>query len=173
MIPLMMARTADVDGSRLYSAVREKVLENSRKMTRYMCVETMGRSQFLAGGSGAGCGAAAKRGRVAQRDRVRLDVTVVNGGEIFAWTGARRCESRDVQKLARNRATVTGEFGGFLRGAFSHPPDIPTRNSVPQVNGNQTLGRRNGVPGNRSPKSRLFELTRQISGIPFSWQARS
>jgi hypothetical protein len=55
MIPLMMAaasmaRTSDVDGARLYSAVREKVLENSREMTRFMCVETVDRSQFLAVG---------------------------------------------------------------------------------------------------------------------------
>jgi hypothetical protein len=110
--------------TRLYSAVRGKVLENSRKMTRYMCVETVDRSQFLAGGGGEGCGATAKRGRLAQRDRVRLDVTVVNGGEIFSWAGARRFESRDVQKLVGNGATVTGEFGGFLLGAFSHQPDM-------------------------------------------------
>jgi hypothetical protein len=129
MVPLMMvavfqARTADVDGTRLYSAVREKVLENSRRMTRYMCVETVDRSQFLAVGRDEGCGVTAKRGQLAQRDRVRLDVTVVNGGEIFSWAGARRFEFRDAQKLVGNGATVTGEFGGFLLGAFSHQPDI-------------------------------------------------
>jgi hypothetical protein len=129
MIPLIMAtasiaRTSDADGTRLYSSVREKVSENSRKMTRYMCVETVDRSQFLAVGRDEGCGATTKRGRLAQKDRLRLDVTVVNGGESFSRAGARRFESRDVQKLVGNGATVTGEFSGFLLGAFSRPPDM-------------------------------------------------
>ena len=56
-------------------------------------------------------------------DRLRLDVTLTERGEIFSWAGARRFEEdADIGRVVRNGPISTGAFGGFLIGVFDQDP---------------------------------------------------
>ena len=63
------------------------------------------------------------RGALMLRDRLRLDVAVVDGGEIFSWAGAGKFETHDVDKLVGDGASGSGEFGSFLASVFGGAPD--------------------------------------------------
>jgi hypothetical protein len=51
---------------------------------------------------------------LAWTDRLKLDVTVSQGAEIFSWAGAQAFPSEDVEKIAGSGMTGTGDFGPFL-----------------------------------------------------------
>src|SRR5580693_5471841 len=101
------ASTADPVVDELFKLAREKVLDNARRMPRYTCVETISRTQYHPADNSSSCQppAAARRlvsvrGSMTLRDRLRLDVTVADGGEIFSWAGAGKFETHDVGELA-------------------------------------------------------------------------
>jgi hypothetical protein len=112
------------DPQALFNGVRAKVLANLNKTPRYTCVETIQREVRRTIRTRDGCSAAAisaasdDSGIVLWRDRLRLDVAVIDGNETFAWAGARRFETDDVDKLVGGGATGTGDFSGFLASVF-------------------------------------------------------
>lgn len=121
---LAVASAAEPDADEILRQARAKVLDNSRRMPRYTCVETVSRTQYLPVNRGASCRSllasrqpASSHGNLMVRDRLRLDVAVVEGREMFSWAGARRFETRDVGELAGG-ASSNGEFGFFLSGVF-------------------------------------------------------
>src|SRR5258708_1110796 len=95
------ASTADPVVQELFKQSRTKVLDNARRMPRYTCVETVSRSQYApAPGNASNCQSliAARRllpgrGVPTFRDRLRLDVAVVDNSEIFSWAGAGKFET--------------------------------------------------------------------------------
>ena len=95
----------------LLETVREKVLANDRHMPRYTCVETIARTQYSPAGA------------MFERDRLRLDVAVVNGGEMFSWAGAGKFETNEIDKIVRGGASGSGDFGLFLASVFGGAPD--------------------------------------------------
>jgi hypothetical protein len=125
------ATTADPVVEELFKQAREKILDNAHRMPRYTCVETISRTQYQApSGSPPNCQSLVATRRLMPshgiptlRDRLRLDVAVVDGGEIFSWAGAGKFETHDVEKLVGNGASGSGEFGGFLAGVFGSAPD--------------------------------------------------
>ncbi|MGA2715867.1 MAG: hypothetical protein ABSG41_22420 [Bryobacteraceae bacterium] len=119
------ASTADPVAEELFQRAREKVLDNTRRMPRYTCVETIYRTQYRPPDNAASCESliamrrlATSRGNLMARDRLRLDVAVVEGREIFSWAGARRFETHDVSELVGSGASSSGEFGFFLASVF-------------------------------------------------------
>lgn len=124
------ASTADPVVEELFKQTREKVLDNARRMPRYTCVETISRTQYNPSHNAGTCQAlvamrklSPARGLAAVRDRLRLDVAVVDNSEIFSWAGAGKFETNDVGDLAGNGASGSGEFGGFLTSVFGGTPD--------------------------------------------------
>jgi hypothetical protein len=124
------ARTADPDAEELLKQARAKVLDNTRRLPRYTCVETVSRTQYQPPDSPSTCQALVAmrrlvptRGALTLRDRLRLDVAVVEGGEIFSWAGAGKFETHEVDKLAGGGASGSGEFGSFLASVFGGAPD--------------------------------------------------
>ena len=115
-------RTADPEIEELFKQARTKVLDNSKRMPRYTCVETIDRTQYEPVGKVQGCAQPGK-GNLVVRDRLRLDVAVANGGEIFSWAGAGKFESRDVGSIVGGGASGSGEFGGFLMSVFGNETD--------------------------------------------------
>src|ERR1035441_2270332 len=115
-------RTADPEIEELFKQARTKVLDNSKRMPRYTCVETIDRTQYQPSGKVQGCQPPGK-GNLVMRDRLRLDVAVVNGGEIFSWAGAGKFESHDVGSIVGGGASGSGEFGGFLMSVFGNETD--------------------------------------------------
>ena len=68
-----LAAAADPTARKLFEQVRDKVLENTRRVPRYACVQTINRNQYR------------PQLRYAEAGRLRLDVAVLNGKETFAW----------------------------------------------------------------------------------------
>lgn len=126
----MAASTADTAVEELFKQTRTKVLESARNTPHYTCVETVSRSEYLPARTAGTCQSliamrklAPARGAAAFHDRLRLDVAVVDNGEIFSWAGAGKFETNDVSDLAGDGATGSGEFGGFLASVFGNAPD--------------------------------------------------
>jgi hypothetical protein len=125
------ASTADPVVEELFKQTREKVLDNARRMPRYTCVETVSRAQYdPPRGGAASCQSVitmrklvTSRGVPMFRDRLRLDVAVIDQSEIFSWAGAGKFETRDVGDLVGGGASGSGEFGGFLSSVFGSAPD--------------------------------------------------
>jgi hypothetical protein len=124
------AGTAEPEVEELFKQARDKVLDNARRMPRYTCVETVSRTQFHPPDSPSTCESlitmrrlVSTRGRLELRDRLRLDVAVVDGGEIFSWAGAGKFETHDVDKIVGGGASGSGEFGSFLASVFGSAPD--------------------------------------------------
>ena len=126
------ARTADNPPQVLFDAARAKVLANIAKVPRYTCVETITRTQHYPqyGVKPNSCPAliAAKArltspGILLWRDRLRLDVAIADGTEMFSWAGAKAFETTDIEKLALSGSTGSGAFGSFLASVFGNDPD--------------------------------------------------
>jgi hypothetical protein len=92
-------------------------------LSRYACVETVERQFFQAPKQQVdSCTAAAgAAGRLQAVDRLRLEVTVSGGREIYSWPGATRFDSRDVSEIIRQGPIATGSFGTHLLGVFDNP----------------------------------------------------
>lgn len=110
----------------LFDRARGKVLANLDRAPRYTCIESINRQVRRTIRTRSACSAAAMAGDspdsglVLWRDRLRLDVAVINGTETFAWAGARQFETEDVDKLVGGGATGTGDFAGFLASVFGN-----------------------------------------------------
>lgn len=126
------AWTADSPAQKLFDAAREKVLANVAKVPRYTCVETITRTQHNppARVSPATCAAVREArarntspGILIWHDRLRLDVAVADGSEMFAWAGASKFETTDISQLALSGSTGSGAFGTFLVSVFGNDPD--------------------------------------------------
>jgi len=56
--------------------------------------------------------------RLQATDRLRLDVAMIERGEIFSWPGASRFEDGGIAALVRSGAMGTGAFASFLTVVF-------------------------------------------------------
>ncbi len=125
------ARTADPDPEQLFQKVRARVLDDVSHVPRYTCVQTVNRAQYrLPYGIRSSCRSiiaarreAASRGYLTVRDRLRLDVAVVDGAETFSWAGARQFETSHVDDLVKSGATGSGEFVSYLTSVFGADTD--------------------------------------------------
>jgi hypothetical protein len=124
---------AESEGDELFRKVRAKVLDAIRRAPRYTCVQTVDRMQYLPqyGALPPSCAAmiAARKqifspGFLVWRDRIRLDVAVLDGEETFSWAGANRFETTQVDELVPSGALGTGEFAAFLTSVFGGDADI-------------------------------------------------
>ena len=123
---------ADPDPEELFQKVRAKVLDDASHVPRYTCVQTVNRAQFRPqyGVKPAGCRAliAARKqissaGYLIVRDRLRLDVAVVDGRETFSRARARQFETSHVDDLVKSGATGSGEFISYLTSVFGRDAD--------------------------------------------------
>jgi hypothetical protein len=113
-------RTADPVVQQLFEQVRDKVIDNARRTPRYTCVQNITRTQYapVAAKKGASCVTSKVLGDVSSHDRVRLDVAIVNGNEMFSWAGAGKFETKNVDDLIEGGASGSGDFAAFLLSVF-------------------------------------------------------
>jgi hypothetical protein len=119
----------------LLQRVTRKVSETVGRLPKYMCTQTIDRSQYepAAGTAGHSCDTPAgadalgdvalsfekhKPLRLTTSDRLRLDVAVSAGSEMYSWVGESRFEDRSLFQLVRNGALSTGSFASFLMVIF-------------------------------------------------------
>jgi len=123
---------ADSDVTELFQKARAKVLGNIARTPRYTCVENIVRVQFLSPvvAKGASCATLieARRqhqapGEMIWRDRLRIEVAVVDGAEMFSWAGAGKFETDSLEKLVGTGSTGSGDFASFLSSVFGNGPE--------------------------------------------------
>jgi len=98
---------------------RARLKSLTHNLSRYACIETVERQYFTPAGETNGCSAAAQK--IEATDRLRLEVTVSDGREIYSWPGATRFDSRNVEDIIRQGPIGTGSFGTHLLGIFDNP----------------------------------------------------
>jgi len=118
---------ARYDPKKLLLDVRQKVMATVNRLPKYMCTETIDRSTFQpeAKVTNHSCDDLAARRKKANwkirrdaSDRLRLDVAVSGGSEMFSWVGENSFEDRSLADLVRSGATSTGAFATFIGGIF-------------------------------------------------------
>jgi hypothetical protein len=109
----------------LFNKTRENVVANLKQFPRYVCVQTVTRSQYQLPPAGSGCGSViATRDRengervLHERDRLRLDVAVGDNSDMYSWAGASKFETGDISHIVARGTSGSGEFASFLTGVF-------------------------------------------------------
>jgi hypothetical protein len=132
------------------SRLRENIANQIAKSTNYTCVETVDRTSFRSSlDLIPGCAYESKTpDRVRNmHDRLRLDVAVSEGKEIFAWHGQDKFSgSSTIDDVVRRGAVSSGEFIGFLENIFVHGGIRFEYTGDPVVNGIQTYSFNYVVP---------------------------
>jgi hypothetical protein len=98
-----------------------KVLETVHRLPKYMCTQTIDRSQLelLPGMEERRCEPPkARQLRLTTSDRLRLDVAILAAHEMYSWVGEGHFEDGGLFQLVRNGALSTGAFSSFLEVVF-------------------------------------------------------
>lgn len=98
-----------------------KVLETVGRLPKYMCTQTIDRTQLepVAGTAGRSCEPPkGKQLRLTTSDRLRFDVAVSAGREMYSWAGEGRFEDGGLFQLVKNGALSTGAFASLLAVVF-------------------------------------------------------
>src|ERR1019366_7556926 len=96
---------ADPAAQQMLDKVRAKVLDNSQRVPRYTCRQTITRTEYRPqyNGTPDSCqslmearDALTSPGFITWHDRLRLDVAILDGRETFSWAGATSFETNDI-----------------------------------------------------------------------------
>lgn len=132
LIALTAAVWAQSEPEALLERVRVKVQELSRRLDRYVCVETVNRSYFspvlskARGVEASSCAVPApehveQNRQLTSTDRLRVEVTVSRSRELHSWAGATGFDTRDIDQLIENGPVSTGSFALYLSNIFDRP----------------------------------------------------
>ena len=94
-------------GEDLLIQVIARMSDNLKRLPNYTCQQTIDRSRRASAGL-----------RWETVDRVRVEVALVDGKELFAWPGAGKFDDRDLSDMAMGGATSTGNFGLLAKAVF-------------------------------------------------------
>ena len=127
-----IAYAADVDSSALLARVHSKVLDNERRVPRYICRQQIERRAYTQIGRKwlvsihSGCGSLPQLGllkmpglTLATTDRAHLDVMLAGGEELFAWPGGRTFDTDDPSELLGDGLSGAGDFASFMLSIFT------------------------------------------------------
>jgi len=107
----------------LLRLVQSKVADSVDRMPRYMCTQTIDRSQYEPDipNSSTRCGEGPTEGlktHLTTADRLRLDVGIGATSEIYSRVVENRFNDRDLLDVVREGAISTGSFAAFLTAIF-------------------------------------------------------
>jgi hypothetical protein len=91
----------------LFNRVAEHMRLNLARLPNYTCVETVERSRR-----------SSQNARFELMDRIRLEIAMVEGKEMFSWPGAGNFEDKDIDDLMLGGAFGNGNFGLLARAIF-------------------------------------------------------
>src|SRR5689334_24435113 len=88
----------------VFNRARDNVARQLSVVSNYTCVLTVHRTLYFEPGRGnAGCGVADRlANKLFMQDRLRLDVAVSEGNEIFSWHGGSKFSSAGVSELVKS-----------------------------------------------------------------------
>lgn len=100
----------------VFNRTRENVARQLSAVSNYTCVLTVHRNlYFEPRRSNAGCAAADRLTETLfMQDRLRLDVAVSEGNEIFSWHGGTKFSSAGVSEVVKSGPISSGSFVGYL-----------------------------------------------------------
>jgi hypothetical protein len=120
---------------------RERVLADLQRMPHYTCVQTINRQYYVTKSKAASCAALiADHGKNSDMltlrgwDRLRLEVAIVDGNNVYSWVGASRFEGDTLGQLAGHGPLSSGDFGTYLELLF--------KRAVISFNGEDLTGKR-------------------------------
>ncbi len=90
------------------SQIRLRVSERTARIPDYTCLETIERRWYASDDADS-----------LVRDRMRFEVSVVEGKEQFAWPGGGPLDIHERQAILGRGLTKTGDFAGFLSAVFA------------------------------------------------------
>ena len=122
---LALGAQQGVDPTEVLREARPKLATIVQRLPRYTCVQTVQRSYFRQGPrlQNATCEESVEWHRLAKRrllelaDRLRLEVAIEEGSEMYGWVGVRHFESTPLWDLVEG-PIGTGAFGSFLVDVF-------------------------------------------------------
>lgn len=103
----------------MFDRVRERVAEQLKRTSNYSCVLTIDRENFSSLVP-RDCESETKADerRLQMRDRLRLDVAVSGGNEMFSWHGGKAFSSKGIEDVVNSGAISSGSFVGYLQNIF-------------------------------------------------------
>jgi hypothetical protein len=115
------ACAASEEPAEILERIRQNVSRQLSRSVNYTCTEALDRSYYRNNGFAMameGPEAVAIPKNELLHDRLRLDVAVSNGKEIYAWHGAGKFSAPDVTDIVRQGPISTGQFIGYLNNIF-------------------------------------------------------
>ena len=117
------AAQSESSASAVFSKIRANVIAQLKKTSNYICVQTSERTTYIPDELVAqGCEHRIKHPDKRQEemhDRLRLDVAVSGGNEIYEWHGAKQFTSESIDDIVQSGAVTSGGFNGFLLNIFT------------------------------------------------------
>jgi hypothetical protein len=136
----------------LLERVKTKAAENLQRLPNYTCTQTIERS---------------RRGGKTENfdlvDRLRLEVALVDGGELFSWPGASKFEEKRIGEIVGGGTISNGNFALHEKGIFLSPATTFTYAGEEVLNGRRALLFDYRVP---QPSS-IYRLRRTVGNEAF------
>jgi hypothetical protein len=140
---------------------QERLLADLARLPRYTCVQTITRHYYRPRSEGQSCKALIKAHDKSSNelnasgwDRLRLEVAIAGGQNVFSWVGAASFEEDNFGELAGQGPLGSGDFGSFLDSVLRRTTLSFRAQKV--VNGRRFLEYSYDMPEN---KSRYMVLT--------------
>jgi len=112
------------DSNQILSSVKRNILEQISETANYACLETLDRAYYRDTGfelATHGPDTIIKPDNELLHDRLRLDVEVSEGKELYSWHGSNLFSSSEVGEVVRSGPISSGQFIGYLRNIFLIP----------------------------------------------------
>jgi len=128
LLALKLLNAADRDPATVWKEAAARVAANSSRAMDYTCVQTVERHYYRAvAARPQSCPPVSREFRDPRQsaalqlfstDRLRLDVTLVQAGELYSWVGASRFEDEGIVSVVNQGPIGSGSFGAFLNLIF-------------------------------------------------------
>ena len=116
----VLCRAAE-DSTKILEQIRSGVGAQLAKAANYACVETITRTYYVSRHLlSASCQATSPLADKTEfaTDRLRLDIAVSDGAELFSWHGENHFSSKNVSEIVETGPISSGGFIGYLQNIF-------------------------------------------------------
>ncbi len=128
------------DAEEVLRRVRGRLLTDLERLPRYTCVQTITRRYYRPPPRSASCSALItahenqkEKLKLYGWDRLRLEVAIVEGNNVFSWVGQPRFESGTLEHLGGRGPLGSGDFGPFLHSILSRST-VTFKEEMPDAN---------------------------------------
>lgn len=120
LVAFPLCAEANLPWQAVLEHLRSHVRQQINQVANYTCVQSVDRSYFIEPfRNRSGCNNPERRPKqLYMHDRLRLDVAVSEGQEIFSWHGGKSFSSKGVDDVVRSGPISSGSFVGYLRNIF-------------------------------------------------------